>query len=318
MNVQLVTIVSLVAIPFSTALGFCAVLLGLFSFDDKRKKIISEKITFIFSNKNKVSDFSQWWSEKFFLIFGGSFLSKRQLLSVPFFTILYSSMLFVLWFMWLLIFDNPDKILPKSMPLTIKMALNDFISNGFVYSLCLDFISIAFTRVYIKYSIKNNFNSIKGVMLFVVFTIAVLLLYTLVIHHLRLNSIEDLYVGQRLYYETRPNISWSPFSILASSLNINRNETLIIVTSKGWLSNYFMPQALMLYTSLIAQLSMIMIFMCYLMSRFLAKTEVLSLILLKKAGTPQMSAWGFIMLALLFILTFPLMVLLIASFMPVS
>lgn len=316
MNVQLVTIVSLVAIPFSTALAFCAILLGLFSFDDKRKKGIAAKITRIFSSKNKVSDFSQWWVGKFFYIFGSGFFSKRQLLSVPFFTVLYSSVLFVLWFVWLLIFANPEHIIPKAMPFSIKMALNDFISYGFGYSLCLDFISIALTRAYIKHSLKNKFNSLKGLAFFVLSTATVLFLYTLVIYHLKVNSIEDLYVGQRLFYETRPNISWNPISILSSSLNINRNESLIIVTSKGLLSNYFIPQALMLYTSLITQFSLIIIFMCYLMSRILTKTEVLSQVLLKNAGTAQMSAWGFTMLAALFMLACPLMLLVITSFIP--
>lgn len=315
MNVQLVTVVGLVAIPFSTALGFCAVLLGLFSFDDKRKKRISVKITNIFSGASKISYFSEWWSGKFFLIFGRSLLSKRQLLSIPFFTILYSSLLFVLWFIWLLIFNNPEHIIPKSLPLTIKMALDDFINYGFAYSLCLDFISIALTRVYINYSLKNNFNSKRGIGFFVLSTTIVLFLYTLVIHHLRVNSVEDLYVGQQLYFETRPDLSWHPLSILASSLNINNNETLIVVTSKGWLSNYFIPQALMLYTSLIAQFSLVIVCMCYLMSRFLARTEILSQMLLKNAGTAQMSAWGFIMLAVLFMLTILLMLLLITTFL---
>lgn len=315
MNVQLVTVVGLVAIPFSTALGFCAVLLGLFSFDDKRKKGISKKITNIFSCKNKISNYSEWWSGKFFLIFGSSFLSKRQLLSIPFFTILYSSLLFVLWFVWLLIFENPEKIIPKSVPLTIKMALNDFVSYGFAYSLGLDFISIALTRVYIKYSFKNNFNSKKGIGLFVLSTALVLFLYTLIIHHLRVNSVENLYIGQQLYFEKRPDLSWHPFAILASSLNINNNETLIVVTSKGWLLNYFIPQALMLYASLITQFSLMILFMCYLMSSFLARAEVLSQTLLKNAGTAQMSAWGFIMLAALFMLAIVLMLLLITTFL---
>lgn len=315
MNVQLVTVVGLVAIPFSTALGFCAVLLGLFSFDDKRKKRISVKITTIFSSKQKISHFSEWWSEKFFTIFGRNLLSKRQLLSVPFFTILYSSLLFVLWFIWLLIFNNPEHIIPKQLPLTIKMALEDFISYGFSYSLCLDFVSIALTRAYIKYSLQNSFNSLKGIGLFLLSATVVIFLYTLVIHHLRLKSVEELYVGQQLYFEARPTIIWHPFTILASSFNLNKNETIIVITSKGWLTNYFIPQALMLYTSLMAQLSLMIICMCYVISTFLVRTEVLSQMLLKNAGTVQMSAWGFIMLAVLFILAIALMFLLIATFL---
>lgn len=314
MNVQLISFVSLIAIPFSAALGFCAILLGLISFDDQRKKNIEAKVVEVFSGKNTISLFSHWWSSKFFLIFGDSFLSKRQLLTVPFFTVLYSSVLFVLWFIWLLIFNNPEHIIPEHMPLTISMALNDFINYGFMYSLLLDFISIAFARAYIKYSLRNNFNSAISIGLFIVSILTVLLFFTIIIFHLKINSVEDLYIEQQLYLETRPLIKWEPFSILASSLNMNQNETLILVTSKGWLSNYYIPQALMLYTSVITQVSMLIIFICYLISVFLSKTEILSLKLVKNAGTPQMSAWGFIMLAILVIIFIPIALLLIASF----
>lgn len=318
MNVQLVTIVGLIAIPFSAAMGFCAILLGLFSFDERRKKRIAAKINKVFSNKTKVNHFSQWWAQKFFFVFGDKFLSKRQLLSVPFFTILYSSLLFVSWFLWVLIVHNPEHIIPRHIPISIDIALNNFIKYGFMYSLCLDFISISITRVYIKYSLKNNFGSTKAIAFFLLSVFIILILFTLVIYHLKVNSVEDLYIDQQLYFESQPNIKWEPFSILGSSLNIDHNEIMIIVTSKGWISNYFIPQALMLYTSIITQLSLIIIFMCYSISKLLLKTEILSLLLLKNAGTAKMNAWGFITLAVLIILAIPMALLLITAFLPAS
>ncbi|HCT9312284.1 hypothetical protein [Citrobacter koseri] len=318
MNTQLVTIVGLVAIPFSTALGFCAILLGLFSFDEKRKNKIATKINNILPNKNKATVFSQWWTKKFFLIFGYNYLSKRQLLSIPFFTILYSSLLFVLWFSWILIFKNPEHIIPKHIPTSISLELHDFITNGFFYSLLLDFISIFITRWYIKYSLKNKFNSLKSIGLFISSIFIILILFTLVIYHLKINSIENLYMDHQLYFEARPDIKWEPITILGSSLNIDHNETMIIKTSKGWLSSYFIPQALMLYTSIITQLSLIIIFMCYATSALLLRTKTLSLSLLKNAGTPQMSAWGFIILAALLILTIFISLLFIAAFLPTT
>jgi hypothetical protein len=318
MNIQLVTIAGFVAIPFSAALGFCAILLGLFSFDEKRKSKIKTNINNIFSNKSNATNFSQWWAKNFFFIFGHSFLSKRQLLSIPSFTILYASILFVSWFIWVIIFNNPEHVMPKHIPTSMNLALNDFVINGFIYSLLLDIISISLTRCYIKYSLKNEFSSIKAIYLFLIFTLTILTLFSLVIYHLKINSIENLYIDHQLYFERRPEIRWEPLSILNESLNLNHNETMIIITSKGWLSSYFIPQALMLYTSIMTQLSLMIIFMCYAISKILLKTKILSLSLLKNAGTPKMSAWGFIILAVLLVLTIPMTLLLISAFLPVE
>ncbi|MGC0809816.1 hypothetical protein [Pantoea agglomerans] len=79
MHDQLVTLAGVIAIPFSSVLGLCAILLGLFSFDEKRKILISLKISDLISTKKvKAEKFAQWWSTKFFLLFGKSFFRKDK------------------------------------------------------------------------------------------------------------------------------------------------------------------------------------------------------------------------------------------------
>ncbi|WHU85414.1 hypothetical protein A7P61_10705 [Pantoea agglomerans pv. betae] len=315
MHDHLVTIAGIIAIPFSAVLGLCGILLGLFSFDEKRKILVSLKISELISNKKvKAEKFSQWWSAKFFLLFGKSFFSKRQLLTIPFFTILYSTLLFVSWFLWMLIFYNPEHILPEHIPTVLDASINSFIKYGFLYSLLLDFISIAITRIYIKYSLRNRFSSFKAMLLFITSSLLIVILFTLVIYKLKTSSIEDLYTMQGLYFEKRPITNWEPIQLFYSSLNIIHNETMIIVTSKGLMTNYFIPQALMLYTSLMAQISLVIIFLCYILIKSLTKLEILSLFLVKNAGTALMSAWGFIALAIILIICIPMTLLILSIF----
>ncbi|NIG35510.1 hypothetical protein F3J42_16650 [Pantoea sp. Ap-959] len=315
MHDHLVTIAGIIAIPFSAVLSLCGILLGLFSFDEKRKILISLKISELISTKKvKAEKFAQWWSAKFFLLFGKSFFSKRQILTVPFFTILYSSLLFVSWFLWVLIFYNPEHVMPAHIPTVLDASINSFISYGFLYSLLLDFISISITRVYIKYSLRNRFSSFKAILFFITSIFLIVFLFTIVIYKLKISSIDDLYTMQGLYLEKRPITNWEPVQTFYSSLNIIHNETMIIVTSKGLMTNYFIPQALMLYTSLMTQISLIIIFLCYILIKSLTRLEILSLFLVKNAGTASMSAWGFIALAVILIICIPMTLLVLSIF----
>ncbi len=79
MHDQLVTITGIIAIPFSAILSLCGIMLGLFSFDEKRKILISLKITGLISTKKvKAEKFAQWWSTNFFLLFGATFFLKDK------------------------------------------------------------------------------------------------------------------------------------------------------------------------------------------------------------------------------------------------
>ncbi|WP_370426628.1 hypothetical protein AB9Q52_019480 [Pantoea vagans] len=315
MHDQLVTVAGVIAIPFSSVLGLCGILLGLFSFDEKRKKTISSTIKELFSSKKiKAERFAIWWSTKFFLLFGEKFFSKRQILTIPSFTILYSTLLFISWFIWILIFYNPDHIIPNHIPTVLDAALNNFVNYGFKYSLLLDFISISLIRSYIKYSLKNKFSSLKSIAFLISSIFLVIFIFTIVIYNLKVNSIDDLYTMQGLYLEKRPITNWEPINTFFSSLNIMHNETMIIMTPKGLMSNYFIPQALMLYTSLITQISLFVITLCYIVVRLLTKIEILSLFLVKNAGTALMSAWGFIGLAIILITSIPMILLIFSIF----
>lgn len=318
MNTTIATVLGIIAVPFSTILAFCAILLGLFSFDEKRKKSIKQNIEKIFPEQNSASRFSAWWIQGFYTLFGKKPLAARQLLTIPFFTSLYAIILFVIWYGWVLIFMNPKHIIPHHLPTSISVAVHDFIHYGFWYSLILDAFSIFLTRHYIKLGQRKSFTSRKAIFYFAGSVVAMLFLFTIIIYWLRLQAVEELYISQGLYLETRPEMKWQPFHTLYASLNLIENEIFIVVTSKGWISNYFIPQSLMLYASLITQLTLVVIFSCFLISRLLLKTKRLSLALVDGAGTPKQSAWGFSILAILMIVFLVIMGMTIAAFIPGS
>lgn len=318
MDITLIAILGMIAIPFSTILSFCAILLGLFSFDEKRKKNIITNIEKILPTKNKITRFSSWWIQGFFKLFGQKSLSRRQIITIPLLTVTFSTLLFVIWYGWILLFINPNYSIPEHLPNSIRLAVHDFFYYGFWYSLALDTLSIFLARHYIQLGMRENFTSFKATIWFVGSLIVVILLFTLIIHWLRLQAVEDLYIKLGLYFETRPDIRWTPWDTICSSLNLIENETIIIVTSKGWLTNNFIPQSLMFYSSLITQFTLIVIFLCYMTSNILMKTKLFSLAIVKNVGTAKLNAWVFIILAVLMFMFIPLIIITIISLIPTS
>ncbi|MBN3263392.1 hypothetical protein [Pectobacterium brasiliense] len=316
MSIEVATAVGLLAIPLSAALGFVAIIIGHAGFNSDKKKKISKSINNINLGEEAINEFSEYWSDYYFKLFGDGFLSKRQLITIPLFTILYSIILFFAWFMYVLIFLNPDKIIPEQIPMPIKLAIHDFYLYGVWYSILLDFISIQLTKMYIKSKGKSDFSFMKSVFYFLLSIFIVYFIFTVIIYQLKLDATDDLYNKSGLYLEPRPTLSYEPFEAIYESLNLIETSTFMVVTSKGILSNYFVPQAVMFYSSFISQISLLLIFISYLLSKSLIKFKILSIDFVKGIGTAKYTAYGFLgltIVSILFVLMLVVSIYLIVS-----
>ncbi|EMM6852689.1 TPA: hypothetical protein ACX3LN_000420 [Enterobacter hormaechei] len=284
-------------IIITTAISVASLFLGLFAYNKKMKTKAIQKIELLIPKKNRITKFSEQWVSAFFLAFGNHAFSKRQLITIPFLLILYSSILFVVWYLWVLTFRNPEHIIPQHLPLTIKVALHDFIHFGFWYSLLLDVMSIYLIRAYINAGLSKGFSSVKSIVYFSSIVLGVMLSFTLIVTHLKNASIEDLYIQQGLYFEDRPVMTWNPMEVIRSSLDFIDNETMIIFTSKGAISNYFIPQAIMFYLSMFTQLTLLIVFISYMITKILHNIRTVAIWTVKYSGTATMNAIGFILIA---------------------
>ncbi|WP_320459816.1 hypothetical protein [Lelliottia sp. CFBP8978] len=273
------------------------------------------KIERLLPDNNKISRFSEQWVSAFFLVFGSRTFSKRQLFTIPCLLILYSSILFVVWYVWVLVFRNPERIIPAHLPTGIYVALHDFIHQGFWYSLLLDALSVFLIRIYINAGIAKGFSSLKAVLSFAFIFIAILLVFTGIITHLKNDSIEDLYIQQEMYFEVRPVIHWDVMEVIRSSLSFIDNETMLIMTPKGLISNYFIPQAIMLYLSIITQLTLIIVFISYLLTKLIQRVRRIAIWVVNFAGTDTINAIGFILIAAIILMSFAFMCLYVLSFL---
>ncbi|MDE7658182.1 hypothetical protein NVR71_06850, partial [Enterobacter hormaechei] len=84
-------------IIITTAISVASLFLGLFAYNKKMKTKAIQKIELLIPKKNRITKFSEQWVSAFFLAFGNHAFSKRQLITIPFLLILYSSILFVVW-----------------------------------------------------------------------------------------------------------------------------------------------------------------------------------------------------------------------------
>jgi hypothetical protein len=125
--------IGILFIIITTAISVASLFLGLFTYNKKMKTKAIQKIELLIPKKNRITKFSEQWVSVFSLAFGNHAFSKRQLITIPFLLVLYSSILFVVWYLWVLTFRNPEHIIPQHLPLTIKVALHDFIHFGFWY-----------------------------------------------------------------------------------------------------------------------------------------------------------------------------------------
>ncbi|WP_213069583.1 hypothetical protein, partial [Acinetobacter soli] len=108
------------------------------------------------------------WTEQFYWFFGHSYWSKRQIITIPLYTLTISVFFFLIWGLYLYIFNNPKHLIIAKFPISYKLAFKIYYETGIYFSIFIDLIVILMTKILLKVSKKYGYLSIKSLSLFLI------------------------------------------------------------------------------------------------------------------------------------------------------
>lgn len=304
----LIEFISLITVPVTllttATMVFVSVALATKKSRLETAKIIQSKSF----GANQFSMAGELWALYFHRLFGDRILAKRQILTIPTYTLVVSGIFFLIWIAYLYIFRNPTHSFSATLPLTFKQAASDFYHKGIIATLFIDIIAIQLTKIAIRTGAKSGYYSARFILIFIANLAAAYLIFSFAIFFFR---VEDM---MRLYVELAPNdpiptMPWKPVGNLASSLSLFYPQTIIHFTTQGGFSTYFMPEPLIFYCAVTVQLSLLAITLSYLIATGLERLKNLSIGFVKSVGTPQTNAQSIIVLVILALAFIPIIAL---------
>lgn len=300
--------VSLASIPISM---FSSVTIVFASVALATKKNRLETISQLKSNTLGAQSFlslSDIWGSAYLRIFGERYFSKRQILTIPLYTLVVSALFFSLWFLYLYIFQNPYHSLSAKLPINVRQSVYDFYHKGIYASLALDVISIQLTKKSIRIGKLNGFSSIKFLLFFVFVLFFSYFLFSLVVFGFRVDDMVRLYMSMAPS-DPMPIIPYSPIATFSSSLALFQPETIVHFTTRGVFSTYFMPEPLIFYCTAAAQASLVFIFLAKNVANFLFLVRNSAINFIAKVGTPKASATSILVLIMITLISMPIILL---------
>ena len=296
---------SIITIPLSLFIGVFSIFIGLAFSTKKNRKELIDNIKVMDFGQGYLNSLINFWVEQFYWIFGRSYLAKRQIITIPLYTLTISAIFFLIWIIYLYIFNNPEHKIIANIPISYKLAVKDYYEKGIFGGFILDFIVIFMTKFSLKFTKKNNYLSFKFIILFLISIIFSYFIFSIIIHMYRVMDMVSLYLDVAPN-DPIPVLTYEPMTYLSSSLKLFTPETTIHVTSTGWYTTYFIPEPLLFYCATTTHAMIFLIFIISILSLLLSKLKIFSLFLSKNAGTPQTNAYMTIIFAFLIILSIPI------------
>ncbi|QNB05759.1 hypothetical protein G5S34_02500 [Herbaspirillum frisingense] len=205
----------------------------------------------------EIDFFIATWATFFKRVFGESLLAKRQILSIPLYTLVVSAVFFLIWIAELFILRNPAHSLRiADLPLNVKEAVSVFYIKGIWAALLIDFFSIQMTKKAIRIGSVRGFLSWRFLGCFCFSVIGSYILFTFAVFIFRVEDMAYVY-SHIVPRDPPPLIPYTPLRYLSSSLNLFYPETTVYTTSVGWLTTYFMPQPVILYCAIATQTTLV-------------------------------------------------------------
>lgn len=305
---KLTDFVSLAAIPISILAGAAVTFVGV-ALSTKKSRLETIKAI---KSKNfgatRATRFATLWVLAFYKAFGKNFLSKRQLLTIPIYTMVVSGMFFGIWIFYLYVFQDNNSFFRMSLPITFKQSLSDFYRKGVFATLVIDFIAIQMTKVAIRVGERRGFLSIKFIAVYLLSILICYFIFSFSIHIFRLEDMVSLYLAVAPN-DVIPVMPYAPIKSLSSSLSLFFPQTLIHVTSQGLYSTYFMPEPLIFYCAVAAQLSLFLIMLGYQCAIGTDKLKNICIEFVSRIGQPETNANSVIVLMVLWLISIPILAL---------
>lgn len=304
----LIEFISLVTVPV-TLLTTAAIVFVSVALATKKNRLETVKVI---QSKgfgaNQFSTVAGLWAIYFHRVFGDRVLAKRQLLTIPAYTLVVSGIFFLTWIIYLYIFRNPTHSFTAHLPINFKQSVRDFYHEGIIATLLIDFITIQLTKLAIRTGTKSGYYSVRFAVIFLATLTTAYFIFSIAVFYFR---IEDMV---RLYSEFAPNdqipvMPYAPFANIVSSLRLFYPQTIIHVTTQGWLTTYFMPEPLIFYCAVTAQMALFTITIGYQIATGLERLKNLCVGFVRNVGTPQANAYSVIFLVFLGLASLPIIAL---------
>lgn len=248
------------------------------------------------------------WMNTFEYFFGGRILSKRQFLTIPIYTFLTSGIFLLFWLAYFWGYQSIFSLSDSYLPPHIVQGVSDFYSKGIYSILIIDFIAIILTKYCIKKGRVYGFSSLRFYVSFIFTLLFVLFLFSVSMFVFKVADTVDLYT-QVAPNDPLPLVPFHPIQDMVQASNLFEQRTVIHFTSVGAYSTYFMPEPVIFYCTIVAQLSLFFIFLSCQISMLLLKLKKACVNYVRLYGTADGAAFGVIGLVWSNILLLPLLVL---------
>ncbi|MGH8783124.1 hypothetical protein [Paraburkholderia sp.] len=288
----LTDLIAVVSVPLGLLAGGAGVFAGIgLANREERLKTIKGLQAKDFGQK-KIQFAVNTWSSIFERFFGSRYMARRQILSIPIYTICMSMAFFAIWIAWIYLLQNPTHTLGP-LPVVVRQALSDFYRQGILACILTDLIAIQLTKFSLRRLNTSGIFSARFLISYLINLAICFFLFTVVVFLFRVEDMVRLYM-QVAPHDPMPIVAYSPIEYIRSSIDLFHLETTIYVTSRGWFSTYFMPQSVILYCTVATQSTLV--FMVFAAGLFRAcqssKTFLLSAV--RGMGTPRANANGLI------------------------
>lgn len=239
------------------------------------------------------------WVMVFERYFGDRLLSIKKLVAIPIYTLVVSCVYIAVWILHNIHGDITAIFRPFS-PL-MRQALHDYFHEAIFVALVVDFFSISLTRVAIHAGKVRGYLSPRFFMLFAITIAASFVAFTLGLFFLRVLDMVRLY-SEFAPQDPLPVMPYKPLDGFSILFNLFNAPTVIHVTSRGWISTYFIPEPVLFYTALTSQLSFVFIIFSHLLAKLTLFVRRASIEMVKTAGTTAGAATGIFASMLLWML----------------
>lgn len=292
LDMTLTDFIAVVSVPLSLLAGGAGIFAGIgLSNKEERLKTIKGLQAKGFGQR-KIQFAINTWSNIFEHFFGSHYLARRQLLSIPIYTIIMSVAFFATWIAWIYLLQNPEHKLGP-LPVVVRLALSDFYGQGILACIVTDVIAIQITKFSLRRLNGSGIFSARFLVSYLINLAACFFMFTVVVFVFRVEDMVRLYM-QVAPHDPMPAVPYTPFDYIRSSIDLFHLETAIYVTSRGWVSTYFMPQSVILYCAIATQSTLVFMIVAtgLLRASQLSKTFLLSAV--RGMGTPRANANGLV------------------------
>ncbi|MBN0980601.1 hypothetical protein JTY93_04900 [Pseudomonas hygromyciniae] len=293
-------------IVVATVLFGCTGVLVAVAFSTKKSRLeILKTLRGMSLGRDWSIGIAQLWASFFQRVFGRTLLARRQLISIPLYTLLVSLVFFVVWLLDIYLFKNPEHVFNVPPPPNVLQAIKDFYSKGLLVAIVIDCVTIQLTKWSINVGMRRGFGSWRFLWCFSATIALAYLLFSAAVYWFRWSDMNELY-AMLPADEVRPTITFSPLRDVLYSISLFQPVTFIYATSEGLVSSYFMPEPILFYCAVTGTLSLLTITVAYQFARGAELLRRLCMGFVSHVGTPRVNAMSVVFMMLLGLLLVPL------------